>query len=409
VSVAAWVLLAMPVTGQGKPQPARNAIDRLQQWMALAREHTPGTVDEPVRQVRGYSLSMLTELEGDFEAYLEFWKDPGQRRLRQSRAYSPLEQTLLAHLAAAETTNGTGNTLLRQIAMLHTDAMALSGAVTFLIPDVPNAGGDPVTMTNDGVGLGSARTSPLWPIARVAVSGILPDPPADPWVRRWYQATSSLMLYGSQLATLPGHLGERRALIPDDVGAVFDGACVFEAFANDRVQHVAASERARGRALAVPGRSEALASAKRFFEEVLARDSRHVEARLRLGRVLWSLGETRRSVVELESITKGTAGTRELRYLAFLFLGASRWSLGDAAAAADAYQSAQALYPAAQSPVVGLLLANPRLTEGDLARAESMLARSPVDRMDPYLNYHLASGRTAFDQMEALWRLPLNR
>ena len=99
VSVAAWVLLAMPATGlemgsgviaranyarphfrQVKPQPAGNGIDRLRQWMNLAREHTPGTVDEPVRQVRSYYLSTLVELQNDFEAYLEFWKDSGLNR-----------------------------------------------------------------------------------------------------------------------------------------------------------------------------------------------------------------------------------------------------------------------------------------------------------------------------------------
>ena len=413
--VAAWVLLASEmgsgvISGGNYARPHFQGIDLLRQWMALARAHTPGTVDEPVNQVRTYSLSTLIELQNDFEAYLEFWREPGLTRLRRpARVYSPVEQTLLASMAMTEASNGTGNALLRKIAMLHTDAMVLSGAVTFLIPDKPDAAGDPVTMTNDGVGLGSARISPLWPIARVAVSGILPDARADPWVRRWYEATSSFLLYGSQLATLPAHLGERRALIPDDVGAVFDGACVFEAFANDRVQHVAASERARGRGLAVPSRPEALASAKRFFEEVIARDPQHVEARLRLGRVLWALGETRRSAGELASVTERPETSRELRYLAFLFLGESRWSLGEAARAADAYEAALALYPKAQSPVVGLLLARPRLTDGDRAIGERVLALPPTDRLDPWLNYHLGAGRSAPAQMDALWRAPLDR
>jgi len=378
--------------------------------MGLAREHTPGTVDEPVRQVRSYYLSTLTELQNDFEAYLEFWKEPGLTRLRHGgRVYSGVEQTLLAQLAMAEVTNGTGNLLLRQIAMLHTDAMVLTGAVTFLIPDGPNAGGEAVTMTSDGVGLGGARTSPLWPIARVAVGGILPDAKADPWVRRWYEATSSFLLYGSQLATLPGHLRERQALIPDDAGAVFDEACVYEAFANDRVQTVAAFERARGRELAVPGRTEALSRARRTFESVLTREAQHVEARLRLGRVLWGLGETRRSADELASIAQRAETPRELRYLAFLFLGESRWSLGEAALAADAYEAALALYPKAQSPVIGLLLVKPRLSEDDLTGGERVLALPPSDRVDPWLNYHLGAGRSAPALMDALWRAPLDR
>src|SRR6185436_18441630 len=209
VSVAAWGLLAISASGQVKPQPGAHGIDLLRQWMALAREHKPGTVDEPVHQVRGYSLSTLLELQNDFEAYLEFWADPGLIRNRQGRAYSGAELAFLAQLAGTETRNGTGNALLRQIAMLHTDAMALSGAVTFLIPDTPNAGGEPVTMTSDGVGLGNARTSPLWPIARVAVAALLPDAKADAWARQWYEATTSFLLYGSQLATLPVHLRAR--------------------------------------------------------------------------------------------------------------------------------------------------------------------------------------------------------
>ena len=141
---------------------------------------------------------------------------------------------------------------------------------------------------------------------------------------------------------------------------------------------------------------------------MLTRDAQHVEARLRLGRVLWGLGEPRRSVDELAPIAQRTDTARELRYLAFLFLGESRWSLGEAAPAADAYESALALYPKAQSPVVGLLLVKPRLSEDDLARGERVLALPPSDRVDPWLNYHLGAGRSAPNLMEALWRAPLD-
>jgi len=147
----------------------------------------------------------------------------------------------------------------------------------------------------------------------------------------------------------------------------------------------------------------------RSFELVLSRDAQHVEARLRLGRVLWGLGETRRSADELASITAGTGGTREVRYLAFLFLGASRWSQGEAMAAADAYEAALALYPKAQSPVVGLLLAKPRITNDDRTIGEGVLSLPPADRLDPWLNYHLGAGRSAPALMDALWRAPLDR
>jgi tetratricopeptide (TPR) repeat protein len=279
--------------------------------------------------------------------------------------------------------------------MLHTDAMVLTGAVTFLIPDTPNAGGE----------AGHDDERRRWPRSREDFTAladrsccrqrILPDASRDPWVRRWYEATTAVLLYGSQLATLGGHLRERQALIPDDAGAVFDEACVYEAFANDRVQTVAASERAHGRDLAVPGRTEALSRAKRTFESVLIRDPEHAEARLRLGRVLWGLGETRRSADELASIAQRTETPRELRYLAFLFLGESRWSQGESTLAAEAYEAALALYPKAQSPVVGLLSVKPRLMEDDLTRGERVPGLPATDRVDPWLNYHLGAGRTA--------------
>jgi hypothetical protein len=51
-----------------------------------------------------------------------------------------------------------------------------------------------------------------------------------------------------------------------------------------------------------------------------------------------------------------------------------------------------------------LLLARPRPTEADLARIETVLTAAPVDRFDPWLDYHLGPGRRATAQLEMLWQ-----
>jgi hypothetical protein len=86
------------------------------------------------------------------------------------------------------------------------------------------------------------------------------------------------------------------------------------------------------------------------------------------------------------------APNRQLRYYAWLFLGAATANSDEAL---SAYEEAARLYPTAQSP---------RLALGD----RSALLSLPLDeneREDPWWSYHLFPGRdtrAAFDRLHAL-------
>ena len=61
IALAALLLIA-PMTGQAGPPPPRQGVEIVRHWLDLARDHTPGQLDEAVRDVRAFSINRLTAL-----------------------------------------------------------------------------------------------------------------------------------------------------------------------------------------------------------------------------------------------------------------------------------------------------------------------------------------------------------
>ena len=129
--------------------------------------------------------------------------------------------------------------------------------------------------------------------------------------------------------------------------------------------------------------------AVRTYEELLAADPDVLEAHLRLSRLLLRLGRHDDAEPHLRRVAALEPDGRQT-YLSQLFLADVRERRGDRAGAITAYGAAQAAWPAAQAPAIGL--ARLHALDGDGARARLTLTaihveRDPHERSDPWVGY----------------------
>ena len=103
----------------------------------------------------------------------------------------------------------------------------------------------------------------------------------------------------------------------------------------------------------VAARTQRFQEARSYFEQALLADPSSALARVRLGRVLWRLGQNEAARVTLEqAVRQEPAG--DVLYLARLFLGRVHEDLGHLDQAAAEYRLALALDPQAQAAAVAL-------------------------------------------------------
>lgn len=110
--------------------------------------------------------------------------------------------------------------------------------------------------------------------------------------------------------------------------------------------------------------------ARRHLSDAVAADPNLLEARVRLGRVQWRLGDDEAARLTLEDAS-ARAGDASLLYLAQLFLGQVHERAGRADAAIEAFGRALARDP--QSQAAAVALSEALLSRGDLAGARQAL------------------------------------
>jgi len=144
-----------------------------------------------------------------------------------------------------------------------------------------------------------------------------------------------------------------------------------------------------------------LEAAERFCRQALDVEPGFDDARVRLGRVVSLRG---RHAEAAEILQRAIEGSLEppMDYLAMLFLGATRESLGQLEAARDAFRKAADLSPSARVPHLSLARVAREL--GDLPTMEEGLKRalappSDQEEADAWWQYRAVQGRRAEEQL----------
>jgi tetratricopeptide (TPR) repeat protein len=430
-------------------------LDRLERWLKAVTRHEPGVADQEASEVGAWSQQDLQSLWIDVDVLVKLMRNPGtlrftitppEQRAPQGIPYTKLQLQRLRGLAcaavgivanqhcvegkaateldadmlrlsslsyAARTAGDGDNYILRRGALLHSDVAVLA-ARTAVEPVSTSRSLGPqrfrVELT-DGRQTNFGQQAVHWEIARMVLDHVKPggvDAPSGPdeMVRQWYRATGAWMQAVEEHDTV--HLNRARAMFPDDPDILFLSGTQRETYAGPRIQTgVRSAVLTDGVVFDLASAPWELRQAERFFRRALETRPDHLEARMRLGRVLGLLGRHTEAARELRQAL-ASVDQELLRYYGELFLGAEEEALGQYDAAFDAYQRAAALYPTAQSPLLALSSLGRRRGDraGALRALQQMLALPATDqaREDPWWTYHVAQARNADELLEALRR-----
>jgi tetratricopeptide (TPR) repeat protein len=162
---------------------------------------------------------------------------------------------------------------------------------------------------------------------------------------------------------------------------------------------------------ALLARQESFKEARREFEEAVAADPALVLARVRLGRVLWRLGESEPARRELEQAIADRPQPAVL-LLAHLFLGQVHEDGGRLEPAIDEYRRALALDPTAQA--AGVALSHALRLAGDAEGSRRVLTGAlghagRRSHADVFWNYFTAHAVGFEGELDALRRETLRR
>ena len=417
-------------------------ISRFERWLSAVALHRPGAVDEQVRLVNTWNQEQLRQIWMDASTIVSLVRDPDVLLFyvneqsgsggpgQQGRRISPLATTrstqvlytagelrrlrALAKQVSPAGRPGPENNILKRGAMLHADIAILTpvgsrGAGS----DVRPGPGGLTLFMNDGQQTGLQGLVNHWNMGRRLLDRIrpvdtknglttVPNPTGDEDVRRWYLVGCAYMTRVRNIEL--SHFTRALELFPDDPDVLFFAASAHEAFAGVRTQSVMRSIKVpRDVSFGVQDEDAELRLAEQLYKRTIERNPNHLEARIRLGRVLGLRGRHKEAV---DLLRHGQVATEPvLQYYAHLFLGGEFEALGNGTEARQSYERAAALAPTAQSPLFGLS----RLADqaGDRGSARELIARVfalPADDelADPWWVYEIVQARSVDDLLADL-------
>jgi len=332
--------------------------------------------------------------------------------------------------------SGEANRFVKRAAVLHSDAAITDRRAPRQPPRSSRPHGDPpsplfpqgqLIEDDDGEFKGQRDPNWNWSFARSLLDLVTPRPAEDPFVAEWYHATTAYMFRQYAYGEATPHLDHAAAVLPDEPRILFDLACLSEvkglpisqAVLTDqdltalRFKNPGARPMGNGPRLStmasmagIPPLEVANAEAEKLFRQTLKVDPSFVEARVRLARLLI----LRKRYAEADrELTAALVAIPDpvVAYYAHLFAGRADRALDRLDAAEGHYRAALALYPEAQSALLGA-------SQVALLRADVPGALAPVHRLaeiivghdratDPWWRYRIGHGRNVDALLTHVW------
>ena len=385
--------------------------EHLTTWLDAVETHAGGTLDSATIAMASWPELRLRAVVADIGELARFLERAHARFERTGqlsthtyarRSLSMAEVQRLLRLTDEEARRGDVSRLVVRATLLHTDiAAGLDPALqSGRSADPPGA----LTVL-DGRQQGIVDRGPHWDLARALLDLIPAVAPGSELKRQWYVSTAAFMQSRFNMADLSPHIRRATKLFPDDADILFHGGWMHETLAGPLAQHaVRGMALPAGLTLDVANARTHLREARTFFRRALASRQDHVEARVRLGRVLGLLEQHGDAADQLRRVADKQAPS-PIGYYALLFLGREEAILGRHDEARASFERAAALYPRAQSPRLGL--SSLARSAGD--RASAMAALAPLatpeaaESVDPWWTY-FAWNRDAADRRLTEWR-----
>ena len=254
-----------------------------------------------------------------------------------------------------ERLRGQSPTLVRAAAMLHTDRRLLERGS----PDTPE------TRPN----CESSHTKPAWQ----AVQFLMLDPAGTDFARRWCIAMALRDRWDGCFDAAFRWIDAGARWFPADPGILLARGALYETVAVlptplPRPYAIAGSQARQAALAATAERTQRLKEARRSLERALAADPALDMAQVRLGRVLWRLGEGDPARAALESVLARSRDDATL-HLAHLFVARVHQDARSHDAALRAYRAALRLQPTSHAAAMGLSDALQLAGEPEEARA----------------------------------------
>jgi tetratricopeptide (TPR) repeat protein len=399
-----WILICLlpiaPVFAQFQTNSDEIDIEswirKIKEWRMAVAKHTPGEPDAAAATVgRSYDVEVVLTaiaavLRKESTKKLQYTRSTSYDGFAIRRSPVPIiSADVLGSFGAAiaphlELTYNP-NQALKRGALLHTDIAMLG---------LGRGAEDSLIQSYDGLATGAVGGR-HWKYARLLLHWSASDPSRDAMILQWYIATTAYMFSQRQWGFVELNLSLALKYYPANPTILFYAGVLHEINAAPKSQNALFPAPT---SFYVDSKDEERNLALRFFRQAIKADPIFAEAHLHLGRVLGLIGKHEEALAELHQAAAAVQDS-QLQYFASLFLGIELMILNRPDEARREFMRAKALFPDAQSPLLGLS----RLAQKSGGIREAYLSVQEIFKLprrdsagdDPWWNYDMSHARNA--------------